>query len=183
MKIFSHITVLSVSLTLVIGCAQMPLGPNVLALPGSGKNFDEFRRDDVECRQFAQEKINNVNTNQAAADSGARSAILGTLIGALAGAAINGKKGAAVGAGSGLLVGSLAGTDAGQSAAHGTQRQYDNASTQCMYAKGQQVPLPAGAVAQTRSLGQSSTQLSSGIPSPAPRPPDAAIPPPPPSAF
>src|SRR5690606_16930236 len=32
-------------------CVTMPTGPSMMALPGVGKNFDEFRYDDSLCRQ------------------------------------------------------------------------------------------------------------------------------------
>ena len=35
----------------------MPTGPSVMALPGTGKNFDQFRADDASCRQFAYAQI------------------------------------------------------------------------------------------------------------------------------
>ncbi|HTH44456.1 MAG TPA: hypothetical protein VL528_05200, partial [Oxalicibacterium sp.] len=35
-------------------CTTMPTGPSVLVLPGSGKSFDQFRADDMDCRQYAQ---------------------------------------------------------------------------------------------------------------------------------
>src|SRR3982750_848383 len=31
-------------------CATIPNGPGVMALPGTGKSFDEFRANDAECR-------------------------------------------------------------------------------------------------------------------------------------
>jgi hypothetical protein len=128
--------------TLVLGgCTVMPSGPSVLVLPGSGKNFDEFRGDDMTCRQFAHQQLEGGTANQRAADSGVASALVGTLIGAAAGAAINGHHGAAVGAGAGLAAGGLAGTGAAQSAAYDTQRRYDFGYQQCMYAKGHRIPV------------------------------------------
>jgi len=32
-------------------CTVMPTGPSVMALPGTGKSFDQFRADDYDCRQ------------------------------------------------------------------------------------------------------------------------------------
>jgi hypothetical protein len=35
-------------------CATpLPNSPSVLVLPGTGKNFDQFRADDGQCRQYA----------------------------------------------------------------------------------------------------------------------------------
>ena len=32
-----------------------------MALPGSGKNFDQFRNDDYQCRQFAHERVSGTS--------------------------------------------------------------------------------------------------------------------------
>ena len=44
-------------------CASMPTGPSMMALPGSGKNFDKFRNDDNQCRQFAYERVNETSAD------------------------------------------------------------------------------------------------------------------------
>ncbi len=38
---------------LLAGCASVPSGPSVMALPGSAKSAEEFRSDDSACRQAA----------------------------------------------------------------------------------------------------------------------------------
>ena len=124
-------------------CATMPTGPAVMVLPGTGKNFDQFRFDDGACRQFAYDQVAGVTPSRAADDSGVRSAAAGTLLGAAAGAAIDGSSGAAAGAGVGLLFGSLAGAGAAERSAHGAQYRYDIAFQQCMYAKGHRIPVTA----------------------------------------
>ena len=138
------LTLSAVSLALLAGCAQIPSGPSVMALPGNGKTFDQFRADDFECRNYAQAMVNGSPASAQAA-SGVTSAAVGTLVGAVAGAAIGGNHNAAgVGAGTGLVVGSMAGVGAAQQSATGMQRAYDNAYTQCMYGKGESVPVPGG---------------------------------------
>jgi hypothetical protein len=127
-------------LLLLGACTSMPSGPSVLVLPGTGKNFDQFRGDDMVCRQFAQEQLGST-PNQVAATSGINSAAVGTLLGAAAGAAINGRHGAGVGAGTGLAFGGLVGTGTAEGAAYSTQRRYDFGYQQCMYAKGHRVPV------------------------------------------
>jgi hypothetical protein len=158
------------TLLLVGACTTVPSGPGVMALPGTGKSFDQFRADDLDCRQFASMQVGGTAPNQAAADSGLRSAAVGTVIGAAAGAAIDGGRGAAVGAGTGLAVGALAGTGAAEGSAYGLQRRYDYAYIQCMYAKGHKVPV--------------SGNFTSSNPNPAapytPPPPPGSPPPPPP---
>jgi len=124
------------------GCVTVPSGPSGMALPGSGKTFDQFRVDDYECRQYAQIQAGGVTAQRAAEDSAVKSAAVGTIVGAAAGAAISGhSSGAAVGAGTGLLVGSLAGSGAAQGSAYGVQGRYDAGYMQCMYAKGHKIPV------------------------------------------
>jgi len=139
-KTTGTIAVLAGVLTLS-ACTTMPTGPSVLVLPGSGKSFDQFRADDMECRQYAQYQIGGQTAQSNAIDAGVRSAAVGTAVGALAGAAIGGSRGAGVGAGVGLLTGSAAGSNAAEASGYGAQRRYDFAYQQCMYAKGNHIPV------------------------------------------
>jgi hypothetical protein len=136
---------LLIAVAALSACATMPTGPSVLALPGEGKSFDEFRADDAVCRQFAYEQAGGTTGQQAAQDSAIKSAVVGTAIGAAAGAAIGSVSGdmgagAAIGAGSGLLVGSAVGSSYASGSYYEAQRRYDNSYLQCMYAKGNQIP-------------------------------------------
>jgi hypothetical protein len=72
------------------GCASVPSGPSVRALPGSARSADDFRTDDAACRQLA------------ASDAAATK-----------------------------------------------QWRYDMTYLQCMYAKGNQIPVPIGTFAPT----------------------------------
>jgi hypothetical protein len=161
------------ALLMLGACTTLPSGPGVMVLPGSGKSFDQFRVDDFDCRQYASLQVGGTAPNQAAADSGVKSAVVGTLIGAAAGAAIGGRDGAAVGAGTGLAVGALAGTGAAEGSAYGLQRRYDYAYIQCMYAKGHKVPVSG-------RLTSSNTNARYTPPPPpgSPPPPPPATPPP-----
>ncbi|HNB04377.1 MAG: hypothetical protein E6R11_01500 [Rhodocyclaceae bacterium] len=123
------------------GCTTLPTGPSMLVLPGTGRNFDEFRADDAQCRQYAQDQVSGVTAERASVDAGVKSAVVGTVIGAAAGAAIGGHRGAGVGAGTGLLIGSAAGAESASLSGYGAQRRYDNAFIQCMYAHGHRVPV------------------------------------------
>ena len=76
---------------LLAGCASVPSGPTVMALPGSAKNADDFRSDDAACRQTAA-------------------------------------------------------TDAKTT----EQWRYDMTYLQCMYAKGNQIPVPSGMFAPAK---------------------------------
>jgi hypothetical protein len=122
-------------------CAIVPTGPSAMALPGTGKHFDQFRADDAACRQFAYEQVGGVTANKAATDTAVGSAAVGTAVGAAAGALIDGSSGAGVGAGAGLLVGSMVGAGMAQGAAYDVQRRYDVGYFQCMYAKGHKIPV------------------------------------------
>ncbi|MDA0224928.1 MAG: glycine zipper family protein, partial [Proteobacteria bacterium] len=89
-------------------CTTIPTGPSVMVLPGDGKNFDQFRFDDADCRRFAQTQ-SGTTADDASTDSGIKSAAIGAGVGAIAGAVIGGRKGAGVGAGTGIAIGSVAG--------------------------------------------------------------------------
>jgi len=158
-----RISTVSAASLLLVACVSMPKGPSVMVLPGSGKSFDQFRYDDVECRQFADFQVGGKSASDIAADSAAKSAVVGTAIGAAAGAALGGRSGAAAGAGGGLLIGSAAGAGAGETSAYGLQRRYDYAYIQCMYAKGHKVPVSGRLT--------SSSQPPSYVPPPPPPPP------------
>ena len=135
---------LSLAMLTVAGCATVPTGPSVMAMPGSGKTFEQFQADDTICRQWAAQQIGlspqeTINQNTAAG------AVAGTIIGAGLGAAIgsasgNVGSGAAIGAASGLVVGSAAGASNAQYYGAEAQRRYDIAYMQCMYSKGNQIP-------------------------------------------
>lgn len=152
-------------------CTVMPTGPSMLVLPGTGRSMDSFRYDDNECRQYAYAQVGGTTTQQAANQAAVGSAVLGTAVGAVAGAAIGGSQGAAVGAGVGLVGGSAVGTSSAYASGYGTQRQYDNAYIQCMYAKGHRVPVPAN-----MAYPQAVRSNDPGIP-----PPPPGLPPPPPA--
>jgi hypothetical protein len=132
------------SLLALGGCVTVPTGPAVTAFPGQYKPWDQFRVDDAECRQFASVSISG--SSQAAIDASAANAVGASALGAAAGAIIGSVtgqagQGAAVGAGMGLLFGSAAGSNVAYGSSIQLQQRYDGAYTQCMYAKGNQVPV------------------------------------------
>jgi len=165
------------ALLLLGACATIPNGPSVMAMPGSSKNFDQFRADDADCRQFALSQIGGASANDAAVASGVGSAALGAGIGALAGAAMGGHEGAGVGAGMGLLAGTAAGANAGQVSGYSAQRRYDNAYIQCMYAKGERVPVPGQMAPAYNAAPAYSPPPASAYPPPPPPPPGYPAPP------
>ena len=159
-------------LLLVGGCVSMPSGPGVMVLPGNGKSFDQFRVDDMECRQFATSQVGGGTTESAAESSGLKSAAVGTAVGAAAGVLIGGRSGGASGAGAGLIIGSAAGAGTAGSSQRTLQQRYDHGYQQCMYAKGHKIPT-AG------RFESSAPPVSSYTPPP---PPPGLLPPPPPGA-
>jgi len=171
MSMLLRFSPLAALLTLA-ACTTIPNGPSVMAMPGAGKSFDQFRGDDAECKQFALSQIGGATANDAAVDSGVKSAAVGTVVGALAGAAIGGHNSAGVGAGVGLLAGSAAGAGASQASGYSTQHRYDNAYIQCMYAKGESVPV-AGRMMSAPTRAHN----------PPPPPGNAYAPPPPPPGY
>ncbi|MBS0335563.1 MAG: hypothetical protein JSS40_01875 [Proteobacteria bacterium] len=165
-----RISPLLLALVALGACTTIPSGPGVLVLPGTGKSFDEFRANEYECRQYASAQIGGTSPNDVAADNAVRNAAVGTAVGALAGAAIGGRQGAGVGAGTGLVVGAAAGSGTGEYSGRALQQRYDHAYLQCMYARGNRVPVSGRFEVAPRPLP---------VPQPAPQQP-GAIPPPPP---
>jgi hypothetical protein len=169
---------------LVTACATVPTGPSVLVLPGTAKNFEQFQTDDVVCRQWAHQQT-GTTPNQAGAASTVTGSAVGTVVGAGLGAAIGAAAGspatgAAVGAGAGLLGGTAVGAGNAYGSSISVQRRYDIAYVQCMYAKGNQVPVPRGS--------QPAYSAAPPPPPPPQRPPDvppppAGTPPPPPPGL
>ena len=125
-------------------CVTVPTSPSVVALPGNNKSFDQFQADAFACQQFAYQSVGG--SAEQANNYAASNAVAGTALGAAAGAIIgsatgNAGAGAAIGAGTGLLFGSAAGSNAYYGGYYEVQRRYDGAYMQCMYAKGNQIPV------------------------------------------
>ena len=51
-KVFSVVV-----LVVLAGCVSFPTGPNIMALPGTGVPFEQFRNDDAQCEQYASSQI------------------------------------------------------------------------------------------------------------------------------
>ena len=186
MRTPSKIIATAGGLLLLAGCVSMPSGPSVMVLPGTAKSFDQFRADDMDCRQFASSQVGGGTPDHSAESSGLKSAAVGTAVGAAAGAIIGGRSGAAAGAGTGLIVGSAAGAGAAGSSQYALQRRYDNGYVQCMYAKGHKVPTSGRfeSGASRPAAGYASPPPPPNAPPPsassAPPPPPPGAPPPPP---
>jgi hypothetical protein len=182
MKRFSRLVVLAAP-ALLAACVTIPNGPSVTSLPGRGKSFEQFRAEDLDCRQYATNAIGGATPEAAQTESAVKSGVVGAAVGGLAGAAIGGHNSAATGAGVGLLMGAMTGSAAAASSGYDSQRRYDSAYVQCMYAKGNQVPMSAPA----RAAGYRPQYYPPAQPGYYPPPPPGyeaaqAPPPPPPGA-
>ena len=130
------------------GCASPgPAVPTLAALPGKGKSYGSFQRDDQNCQASAQQAIGYRSPGESANQAALGTAAVGTAIGALAGAAIGSAaghvgRGVALGAGSGLVAGSVIGADNANATGGSLQARYDTVYAQCMAAKGNRVGGP-----------------------------------------
>jgi hypothetical protein len=170
-------------LVLLLGaCAALPPGPSMMVLPGRSKSFEDFQADDAICRDWAGRQT-GASPEQVADRRTVRGAIVGSAVGAAAGALIGAASydagpGALIGAGAGLLLGTGAGDARGQWSGMELQRRYDVAYTQCMYAKGNRVPVPRGVADEDAWSPPPSAPRTRHMP----LPPRGSPPPPPPDA-
>jgi uncharacterized protein YcfJ len=145
MKAYSKVGVLgAVGIALLAGCATVPTGPAMNALPGSRKTAEQYYADDAACRARAQSFF-AANAAQPANDAAAANVVGGTLLGAAVGALIGAAvgdagAGAAIGAGTGMLGGSAAAANVSGYSNQQMQALYDREYLQCMFARGHQVP-------------------------------------------
>lgn len=172
------------ALLLLSGCATVPTGPSVMVLPGGGKSFGQFQADDVVCRQWAAQQT-GTTVGRASTESTVTGAVVGTVLGAAAGAAVGAAAGspatgAAVGAGVGLLGGTAVGAGHAQASGVSVQRQYDTTYMQCMYAKGNQIPVSRGSAPAYSPPPPPPPPAASPFPADMPPPPVGPPPPPPP---
>ncbi len=168
------------ALAVLAGCATTPSGPTREAFPGRDKTFEQFQVDDAQCRDYAAQRTSGSADRANSAAVG--TAVVGTAIGAAAGALIGGHSGAGVGAGMGLVVGSAAGSGQSENAGYSTQRRYDAAYHQCMYAKGNKVPVYGRYQQPTRqptyaAPAAPAAPASNATPPPSAPPPSVVTPP------
>jgi hypothetical protein len=125
-------------LALLSACATQPIGPTVQVMPAAGKPFDKFAQEEEGCKSYAQAQIagavDNANRNAVGG------ALLTTALGAGAGALVGGGGGAREGTAAGAVAGGGVAADMSANSQGTIQQRYDVAYSQCMYAKGNQVP-------------------------------------------
>jgi len=158
------------------GCAPTVMAPTVPVMPGQNKSFDQFSADQQTCQGYANAQTAPLSAQ--ANNQALGGALLTTALGAGLGAAIGGGRGAAIGAASGAVVGGAAGAQGSSLAGMSIQQQYNIFYSQCMYARGNQVP------------GFSPNQYAlppypgaGGPPPGGPMPPPPGAYPPPPGAY
>ncbi len=137
---FKTVLIGSISIGLLSACVSAPTGPTITIMPREGKSFEEFKKEDEECRSFAAQAVKDGNA--AALKEGAISAATGAAIGAAAGALYQGGNSRNVGTGAaiGMVGGAAVGAMGASSKEAQAQTQYNTAYQQCMYTKGNQVP-------------------------------------------
>lgn len=138
--------VIGLLLVFLTACASLPNSPSVMVLPGTGQSFEQFRNDEVICRQYASFEVGGVSSPNPEATTN-------TLTGAAVGTAV--------------------GANTGRYPSYAAQQYYDTAYIQCMYAKGHQVPVSgefSGSSTQTSPVSQTLIPPPpTGTPPPPPR--------------
>lgn len=144
-QIAPAIVLLALSLA-VSGCASNgPAMPQAAVMPGKGKSYEAFQRDDAYCQSSGQAAIGYQSPGAAANSAALGAAVLGTGLGAASGALIGAAAGnrpgtgAAIGGGAGMLLGSAVGSGQSRQAGGALQSRYDTVYAQCMAAKGHKV--------------------------------------------
>jgi hypothetical protein len=128
--------VAGIGLTLgLAACVPAKMGPTVQVMPGTGKSFAEFQADQAACEAYADGQV--AGARKQANQQAVGTALVGSALGAGLGAAAGN---AGAGAAAGAAVGTGIAASNAQNATLTIQQQYDNAYSQCMYAKGEQVP-------------------------------------------
>jgi hypothetical protein len=125
------------------GCAQTPLGPTVQVMPGPGKSFEAFQSDQSDCKGYAAGQVRGQAeaSNQRAVGAALLTTLLGAGLGAASGSAWDAAgQGAGVGTAAGAATGAAIGANMSANDQVSIQVQYDNAYSQCMFAKGELVP-------------------------------------------
>jgi len=122
---------------LLNGCATMPPGPTVTAIPPQGKPFEVFQQEKDYCKGVAQREV--AGQAEAANDRAVGSTLVGAALGAGLGAAAGGGRGAGIGAAAGGTAGTMVGASGSEHAERSIQQRYDSAYTECMIAKGNSV--------------------------------------------
>lgn len=128
----------SAIMVLLAGCVSQPIGPSIAVMPAPNKPFEVFQQDQGVCTQYAGQQV--AGGAEGANGNSVGTAVITTILGAGLGAAVGGGPGAAIGAASGAVAGVALGSGPAWGDQYGLQQRYDIAYSQCMYARGNQVP-------------------------------------------
>lgn len=129
----------SVLLTaMLVSCAPVPQGPTVAVMPSTSKSFSVFQDDNVVCKHYAAAEVSGGQKSDTNMQVGI--AMVSTLLGAGLGGIIDGGRGALIGAGAGAVGGTGIGAVKASKDGTNLQDRYDIAFSQCMTARGNQVP-------------------------------------------
>ena len=133
---YINLSIATLCLVGLAGCATAPQGPRVAVMPAPGKPLELFAQEDQYCRSYAQQSIGP----DTSADRAVGAAIVGTLIGAAVGSATSTRRynNTGAGAATGLVIGSAIGAGSSAEEGRGAQHRYDIAYQQCMVSKNNQ---------------------------------------------
>jgi uncharacterized protein YcfJ len=138
----THLAVRAAALALLFAvgaCAIEPYGSSYAAMPSPYKPPEVFSSDEGACSAYARQVV------AGHADTANQQAILTTLLGAAIGAgigeAVGGGREVTAGAVGGAITGGMIGAANSTNASYALQHQYDVAYQQCMYNRGNQVPV------------------------------------------
>jgi outer membrane lipoprotein SlyB len=138
MRVHKGLGAAMVAAIALAACAPTVMGPTVPVMPGPNKPFDQFAADQQICQGYANSQIAPLTAQ--ANNQAVGSALLTTALGAGVGAAVGGGRGAAIGAASGAVLGTAVGAQSSSLAGMSIQQQFDIYYSQCMFARGNQVP-------------------------------------------
>jgi uncharacterized protein YcfJ len=138
MRIHARFAGAMVAVIALTACAPTVMAPTVPVMPGANKPFDQFAADQQVCQAYANSQTAPLSAQ--ANNQAVGSALLTTALGAGLGAAVGGGRGAAIGAASGAVLGGAVGAQGSSIAGMNIQQQFNIFYSQCMYARGNQVP-------------------------------------------
>ncbi len=137
MKMWTWMSIAATAQIIVLaGCVPAVMAPSVAATPGPGKMPTDLASDTTACAAQANQQM--APAIQAANNQVAGTVLLNAVIGG-GGSAAAGASNSEVAANS-VANGATAGAANAQAAAATLQQQYDVAYSQCMYARGDNVP-------------------------------------------
>jgi uncharacterized protein YcfJ len=180
MKSF-RIAILCTTALSLAACASTPMGPTVQVLPAPGKPFEQFAADQATCKQYADSQV--AGQADRANSTGLLEGIGGTALGAGLGAAIGGGRGAAIGAAGGAVAGTGVGASTSSRQQGGIQQQYNNAYSQCMVSKGNQIQQPVVYAPPAHTTVIYQAPPPTVVYTAPPPPPTVYAPPPPPPGY